>query len=50
MWQRFATNAERLSRQVMCAVRWELDWEPTIGLEEGLERTIEYFRVNLGIY
>ena len=28
----------------------ELDWEPTIGLEEGLERTIEYFRVNLGIY
>ncbi len=28
----------------------ELDWEPTIGLEEGLQRTIEYFRVKLGIY
>lgn len=28
----------------------ELDWEPTIGLEEGLEKTIEYFRVKLGIY
>jgi UDP-glucuronate decarboxylase len=28
----------------------ELDWEPTIGLEEGLARTIEYFRILLGIY
>lgn len=28
----------------------ELDWEPTIELEEGLQRTIEYFRVKLGIY
>ena len=23
----------------------ELDWEPSIALEEGLKRTIEYFRV-----
>lgn len=28
----------------------ELDWEPTISLEEGLARTIEYFRILLGIY
>lgn len=28
----------------------ELDWEPTVGLDEGLTRTIEYFRVKLGIY
>lgn len=28
----------------------ELGWEPTIGLDEGLTRTIEYFRVKLGIY
>ena len=28
----------------------ELDWKPTIDLEEGLQRTIEYFRVKLGIY
>ncbi|WP_026652421.1 UDP-glucuronic acid decarboxylase family protein [Butyrivibrio proteoclasticus] len=28
----------------------ELDWEPTIKLEEGLARTIEYFRILLGIY
>ena len=28
----------------------ELYWEPTIGLEEGLARTIEYFRILLGIY
>lgn len=28
----------------------ELDWEPTVDLDEGLTRTIEYFRVKLGIY
>ncbi len=28
----------------------ELGWEPTIKLEEGLARTIEYFRILLGIY
>jgi UDP-glucuronate decarboxylase len=27
--------------------RKELDWEPTIGLEKGLEKTIEYFRMVL---
>lgn len=28
----------------------ELNWEPTIDLEEGIVRTIEFFRVQLGIY
>lgn len=28
----------------------ELNWEPTVDLDEGLIRTIEYFRVKLGIY
>lgn len=28
----------------------ELNWEPTVKLEEGLARTIEYFRILLGIY
>ncbi len=28
----------------------ELNWEPTVDLDEGLARTIEYFRVKLGIY
>ncbi len=28
----------------------ELAWEPTVSLEEGLNKTIEYFRVLLGIY
>ncbi|MBE5828513.1 MAG: SDR family oxidoreductase [Butyrivibrio sp.] len=28
----------------------ELGWKPTIDLEEGLKRTIEYFRIQLGIY
>ena len=37
-------------KPVIDLAKKELDWEPTIGLEEGLERTIEYFRVNLGIY
>lgn len=27
----------------------ELEWKPTIDLEEGLRRTIEYFKVQLGI-
>ncbi len=29
--------------------RTKLGWEPTIGLEEGLERTIAYFRERLGL-
>jgi UDP-glucuronate decarboxylase len=29
--------------------REKLGWEPTINLEEGLKRTIEYFRKDLGI-
>ncbi len=37
-------------KPVIDLAKKELDWEPTIGLEEVLERTIEYFRVNLGIY
>ncbi len=28
----------------------ELEWKPTIDLEEGLRRTIEYFRIQLGIH
>ena len=28
----------------------ELKWKPTIDLEEGLRRTIEYFRIQLGIH
>ena len=28
----------------------ELGWRPTIDLEEGLRRTIEYFRIQLGIH
>ena len=28
----------------------ELNWEPTVDLDEGRARTIEYFRVKLGIY
>lgn len=37
-------------KPVIDLAKKELDWAPTIGLEEGLERTIEYFRVKLGIY
>ncbi|MBQ7616108.1 MAG: SDR family oxidoreductase [Butyrivibrio sp.] len=37
-------------RPVIDLAKKELNWEPTIDLEEGLSRTIEYFRVNLGIY
>ncbi len=37
-------------KPVIDLAKKELDWQPTIGLEEGLERTIEYFRVKLGIY
>ena len=40
-----------LQRQpVIDLAKKELDWEPTISLEEGLARTIEYFRILLGIY
>lgn len=37
-------------KPVIDLAKKELDWEPTIKLEEGLARTIEYFRVQLGIY
>lgn len=37
-------------RPMIDLAKKELDWEPTIDLEEGLARTIEYFRVKLGIY
>ena len=37
-------------RPVIDLAKKELDWEPTIKLDEGLARTIEYFRVLLGIY
>ena len=37
-------------RPVIDLAKKELDWEPTISLEEGLARTIEYFRILLGIY
>jgi UDP-glucuronate decarboxylase len=26
-----------------------LDWQPVVGLEEGLEKTVKYFRKNIGI-
>ncbi|MDC7292849.1 SDR family oxidoreductase [Butyrivibrio sp. DSM 10294] len=40
-----------LQRQpVIDLAKKELGWEPTISLEEGLARTIEYFRILLGIY
>ncbi|WP_022778695.1 UDP-glucuronic acid decarboxylase family protein [Butyrivibrio sp. AE3009] len=40
-----------LQRQpVIDLAKKELDWKPTISLEEGLARTIEYFRILLGIY
>lgn len=35
---------------VIDLARKELSWEPTVDLDEGLIRTIEYFRVKLGIY
>ena len=37
-------------RPVIDLAKKELDWQPTIDLDEGLTRTIEYFRVKLGIY
>ena len=37
-------------RPVIDLAKKELDWQPTINLEEGLARTIEFFRVKLGIY
>jgi UDP-glucuronate decarboxylase len=37
-------------KPVIDLAKKELEWEPTIDLEEGLRRTIEFFRVQLGIY
>lgn len=37
-------------KPVIDLAKKELDWEPTVGLDEGLARTIEFFRVKLGIY
>ncbi len=37
-------------RPMIDLAKKELDWEPTVELEEGLQRTIEYFRIQLGIY
>ncbi len=31
-------------------IRAELGWEPQVGLREGLQRTIDYFRANAGHY
>lgn len=31
-------------KPVIDLAKKELDWEPTIALDEGLDRTIEYFR------
>ncbi|HEY64923.1 MAG TPA: SDR family oxidoreductase [Caldilineae bacterium] len=38
----------RVRRPDISKARRVLDWEPKISLEEGLERTIEYFRAKVG--
>lgn len=38
------------SRPMIDLAEKELGWKPTIDLEEGLRRTIEYFRIQLGIH
>ncbi len=39
----------RQRKPVVDLAKKELDWEPTVALEQGLEKTIAYFRKRLAL-
>lgn len=47
VYQGLPVDDPRLRRPDIAKVRSELSWEPTVGLREGLARTIEYFKALL---
>jgi UDP-glucuronate decarboxylase len=42
------TDDPKVRRPDITVARQTLDWEPRVELEEGLQRTIAYFRTRIG--